>query len=292
MKTKILILIIFLASVHFSKAQVRPHIGVSTAINTTILFDEGLNTDPQYISVRTYEMTPIGFSFGVDFSKKFGLQLESIMGQQEMIFEMVDAVKTSVGERKLDMSYLHLPLLMRFMGGGDKRARMNFNFGPQLSILNSGIENFDVTQPNAVLEIPEGAIDDLPEGTVDNGDGTYTMPGELPQEGFSTALLKKNADSQIESFKNKEFHLVGGLGLDIDFSKHLYLGMNVRADYSFTDMRNGELIEQIKRGSLTDIANNRSTLTLSAQISLNFMIGGTRSHNKKLMEQEGEADFR
>jgi len=238
-------------------------------------------------------MSPVGFSFGVDLGRKFGLQLESIMGKQAMIFDMVDAVKTSVGERKLDMSYFHLPLLMKFMGGGDSKARMNFNFGPQLSILNSGLESFNVSEPNATLEIPDGAIDELPEGAVDNGDGTYTLPDELPAEGFSADLLKKNAEEKLESFKNQEFHIVGGFGLDIDLSKNLYMGMNVKADYSLTDMRNGDLIEELKRGSLNNLVNSRATLTISAQISLNFIIGGTRSYHKKISkEQTEELDFR
>jgi len=249
-------------------------------------------TDPQYVSVQTYEMSPIGFSFGVDFSKKFGLQLESLLANQQMLFEVADAVKTSVGHRKIDMSYIHLPMMLKFMGGGDRKARMNFNFGPQLSILSGGLENFNVNEPGSVISVPENAIDNLPEGTIDNGDGTFTLPDELPEGGFSADILKKNGESQLESFKNKEFHIVGGFGLDLDLSKHLYMGINVKADYSLTDMRNGELIDQLKDGNLNNIFSSRSTLTIGAQISLNFMIGGVRSHSKKALEEAGELEFR
>ncbi len=277
---------------NLANAQVRAHFGANTGITTTFLFDEGVKTDPQYVSVQTFEMAPVGFSFGVDVSNKFGLQLESILANQQMIFEIADAVKTSVGERKIDMSYIHIPMLFKFMGGGDNKARMNFNFGPQLSILQGGLESFNVNEPGSIIKVPEGAVDNLPEGSINNGDGTYTLPGNLPPEGFSADLLKKNAENQIESFKNKEFHIVGGFGLDVDLSRHLYMGINVRADYSITDMRNGDLINQLKDGTINEIFNKRSTLNVGAQISLNFMIGGVRSFSKKAMEQEGELEFR
>ncbi len=292
MKTRSVLLAFLLITTGFAQAQVRAHLGANTGITTTFLFDDGLKTDPQYVSVQTYETAPLGFSFGVDFTKKFGLQLESILANQQMVFEIADAVKTSIGERKIDMRYVQIPMLLRFMGGGDQKARMNFNFGPQLSILQGGLESFNVNEPGARISVPDGAIDELPAKTIDNMDGTYTLPDDLPQEGFSSDLLKKNAENKIESFKNKEFHIVGGFGLDVDLSKNLYMGINVRADYSLTDMRNGDLIEELRDGNLNDIFSSRSTLTVGAQISLNFMIGGVRSYKEKAIEEEGELEFR
>ena len=72
------------------------HIGVTSGINTTIILDQGLLDDPRYNSTYTHNFSPIGLAAGVDFGPRFGLQLESILTNQEQIFEVIDIAKTVV----------------------------------------------------------------------------------------------------------------------------------------------------------------------------------------------------
>ena len=189
-----------------------------------------------------------------------------------------------IASLNFDMQYLHLPMLLKFMGGSDNRARMNFNFGPQLSILTQGSEKLFIDPSAAgstlaIPDLPQGAnIQDYIAGATDNGDGTFEMPQSIPAGGLEVDLLQKNADDQISAFRNQEFHLKGGIGLDFDMSKNIYVNLAIQADYSFTDMRNGDLIDQLKGGaSISDIFGNRANLAVGAQITLNYMFGGTRS---------------
>ena len=71
-----------LISISITRAQVEVHIGVATGYNATFVLDKGLSKDPRYNSIMTYNWAPIGMSFGVDFSRTFGLTLEGIKSTQ------------------------------------------------------------------------------------------------------------------------------------------------------------------------------------------------------------------
>ena len=257
-------------SARYAVAQV--HFGATTAFNTTFVLDKGLSQDPRYNSKMTYNWAPVGFSFGVDFGKKFGLQLESLLANQGQIFEVIDAAETVVGERKIDASYLQLPLFLKFMSGKDSRARTNFSMGPQLAILRSGVETIEYSA--STQEIPEGAA--IPEGAVLNADGTYTVPEVSPTE-----LLSSAAEEEIRKFRDTELQIAASFGVDIDLSRHLYLSTLIRANYSFTDMRNGDLVDFLKQNSPTDLFSQRANLAVGLQLGLNFVIGGTRLYRAK-----------
>ncbi len=269
MKLKIYSITSFLLLVGLC-AQAQIHLGATTAYNATFVLDKGLSEDPRYNSTYTYQLAPIGFSFGLDFGNKFGLSLESIISNQGQIYEMVNLAKQISGERKIDLQYLQIPLLMKFMGGGSGGVRGNFNFGPQVSILTKAVETI---QANAgTYEIPDGLeITDIQQefpGAVDTGNGSYTIPNVPTKD-----LLTKEADE----FKNTEFQLAAAFGLDIDLSKHLFLTTQIRTTYSLTDMRNGDVLDAIKSGNTGDIFGSRANFTVGVQLGLHYYFGTLKS---------------
>ncbi|MBL7870662.1 MAG: outer membrane beta-barrel protein [Cyclobacteriaceae bacterium] len=260
--------VVFVLVAITSQAQI--HLGATTAYNATFVLDKGLSEDPRYNSTYTYNFAPVGFSFGVDFGRKFGLSLESILSNQGQIYELVNVGKQIAGERKIDLQYLQLPLMMKFMGGGQGKARGNFNFGPQLSLLTKARETI---QANAgEYKIPEGV--DITEiqkdfpGAEASGNGNYTIP-DVPTKDLLT--------KQANDFKNAEFQLAVAFGLDIDLSKHMFLTTQVRANYSLTDMRNGDVLDAIKNGNTADIFGSRANLLVGVQIGLHYYFGTLRS---------------
>lgn len=272
---QLVILCLSILTVSTGTAQiVQVHLGATTTVNATYVLDKGLSADPRYNSTATYQWAPIGFNFGVDLGRKFGLSLEGIKSKQGQIYEMIDAYEQVKGQRKISLDYLQLPMLLRFMSGGNGGARANFNFGPQLSFLTDARETIEAQAGQ--YTIPEGMDfasiqQEFPEAS-DNGDGTYTIP-DVP----TTDLLTKKAND----FKNTEFSVAGAFGLDIDLSKHLYLTTQVRATYSLTDMRNGDVIEKLKSGDSADIFGARANLLVGVQLGLHYMFGTTRSHRFK-----------
>jgi len=252
--------------------QIQMHVGATSAINATFVLDKGLSDDPRYNSTITYNMAPIGVSFGVDFSNSFGLSLESILSKQGQIYDVINAAKEISGQRKIELSYINLPLMMRFMGSGNSAARGNFNIGPQLAFLTDASETIQYQAGD--YTIPDDPDFQLPPGATDNGDGTYNIPDgvETPQEIYSKSA---------ENFKNTEFQIAVAFGVDIDLSKHLYLSTQIRGLYSLTDMKNGEAWETIASGKPQDILSQRANLVVGIQLGLHYMFGMTRSFKFK-----------
>lgn len=258
-----------------SVANAQVHFGATTAYNATFVLDKGLSDDPRYNSTYTYQTSPIGFNFGVDIGKKFGLQLESILSNQGQIYDVINTAKEIAGSRKIDLQYIHIPLMMKFMGSGDAAVRGNFNFGPQLSILNRGVESLVTNAGN--FQIPEGVDfatikQDFPSAT-DNGNGTYNIPQNIP----SRDILKK----ELDDFKNTEFQLAAAFGLDIDLSRHLFLTTQIRANYSLTDMRNKDIINALQAGDYSDIFGGRANFIVGVQLGLHYYFGTLRSFGSR-----------
>lgn len=267
MKLKIFTgLFIFLGTLSQVNAQ-QIHIGATTAVNATFVLDEGLANDPRYNSTYTFNTAPIGMNFGIDFGPKFGLSLESILSHQGQIYEVINAAQQISGERKIDLTYLQLPLLVNFMSGGSAGVRANFNIGPQLSLLTSASETLQFD--GGTYEIPDDPNWTLPENAEDNGDGTYNIPGsDGTEEIYSKSL---------NNFKEKEFQIAAAFGLNIDLAKHLYLTTQIRANYSLTDMKNGDAWETISGGRPQDIFSQRANLLVGIQLGLHYSFGVTRS---------------
>ncbi len=255
------------------------HLGATTAYNATFVLDKGLSEDPRYNSTYTYNMAPIGFSFGVDFSNSFGLSLESILSKQGQIYEIIDFAEQVKGQRNIDLTYLNVPLLMKFMSGGNGAARANFNIGPQLSFLTEGSESIQTSAGD--YKMPEGVDfttiqQDYPQATQTPEQalaGLYTLPQDIP----ATDILTKKAND----FKNAEFQIAAAFGVDFDLSKHLFLTTQIRANYSLTDMRNEDIIDLLKSGSVSEIFGQRANLLVGIQIGLHYTFGITRSFKFK-----------
>jgi hypothetical protein len=277
MKTFKLFALVFIVTLASSTIMAQGiHVGVTTAANATFVLDEGLSNDPRYNAEYTYNFAPIGFNFGVDISRKFGISLESILSKQGQVYQLLDAAEQVKGERKIELSYVNVPLLFRFMSGGNAATRANFNIGPQLSFLTDGIESVSAgagtyTIPNGVT--PESIQGDFPTAQV-NTDGTYTIPEGSPSV---KDILTKEADD----FKNTEFQIAASFGVDIDLSKHLFLTTQIRANYSLTDMRNEDVIEAIKNGEGGDLFAQRANLLVGIQVGVHYSFGITRSFKYK-----------
>jgi hypothetical protein len=280
LSTLFLMVSLMFFAVSKSAAQIQIHVGATTAVNATFVLDKGLSEDPRYNSTYTYKWAPVGLSFGVDLGRKFGLSLESILSKQGQIYQIIDAAEKIKGERKIDMSLLQLPLLMKFMGGGNGAARGNFNFGPQLSLLRNAVETLQTKA--GTYAIPEGMDFAAIQNELASSEAEKQYIQQIDANTYSVSqdlnpkdILSKKAND----FKNSEFSLAAAFGLDVDLSKHLSLSTQVRATYSLTDMRNGDVIDQLKDGG--NIFGNRANLLVGVQLGLHYTFGTTRSFKFK-----------
>ena len=255
-----------------AKAQIKFHVGVTTALNSTFVLDQGLKADPRYLSTATYKWAPVGVKAGIHLGKRFGLNLEAIRAAQGQVYEVIDAYNKVVGERNFDMSYLQFPLLLEFMSGGDGLARFNFQIGPQLSVIQSGKEILKYAE--SVQKIPDGVP--APDGATDNGDGTYTVPAVDEIIMATDDIDVSDVINEVYEFQDREIQIAAAMGIDLDLSKNLYLTALIRANYSFTDMRGKELLDIVKNGNVSEIFDQRANLAVGLQLGLHWMFGGTR----------------
>jgi hypothetical protein len=322
--TKVILLLLLSASAF---AQPRIHLGLNSGFNSTYVLDKGLNQDPRYVAQTSFKWAPVGVSFGIDFTKRFGLQFESIQAAQGQIYQMMEtaqSVERMIAERNIDLKYIQLPLLLRMMSGSDKATRFNFQMGPQLSLLSSGAEtikfiedgSFDFVQggdiPIDVTTVLVQNQEDIPlsyQQALANGEVTPPSANEMeipleyfqnpenpnlydmPQDAIMT-LMSSEVESEIQKFKDKEVQLAFGFGVDFDVFKHFYISANIRGNYSFTDMRNKDLINFIKDQDISNIFSQRANLLIGAQIGLHWVIGGNRSFRAMKKEAESEETFR
>lgn len=274
-----LVILGFLLLPYSMIAQV--HVGITTAVNSTFVLDKGLSEDPRYNSQMTYNFAPVGFSFGVDLGDSFGLQLESIFANQGQVFEIIDVAENVVGERKIDLSYVQLPMFFKFMSGNTNKARPNFSVGPQLSVLTSGIETMQYQASTQNIT----NLSEVPQGATLNPDGSYNVT-ELPK----TELLTSATADELKKFSNMELQIAGSFGLDIDISKNLFLTTLIRVNYSFTDMRNSDLVDLLQDNDVNGIFSKRANLAVGAQIGLNFMFNGVRSFKALQLNKTAQAN--
>jgi len=268
-----LLCVALLGVASISYGQVGVHVGVTAGYNATFVLDNGISEAPRYKSQMTYNWAPFGFDVGVDFSRGFGLSLEAIMARQGQLYDIINTADQVVGQRNIRYESLQLPLLMRFMSKGNSSVRGNFNLGPQLSILTRASE---IMQYSASTQtFPKGAT--LPDGASNvvmrpDGSVTATVPALS-----ATELASKEANS----FKNTEFQIAAAFGLDIDLARHLYLSIQTRGSYSITDVRNSDVIEDLKNGGSTDVFGKRANLMLGVQTGVHYVFGVTRSFKYK-----------
>ena len=255
-----------------TQAQIKFHVGISTALNNTFVLDKGLKEDPRYFSTATYNWAPIGVSFGINFGRRFGLSLESIKAVQGQYYQVRDAYDQIVGFRNFEMSYLEIPLLLKLMSGGDGLARFNFQLGPQLAIIQQGKEVLNYAQ--SVQNIPDNVV--APDGAVELPDGTYEVPAY--DEVISSTPDIANV---FGDFQEQEIQIAGAMGVELDILRNFYLGVNVKANYSFTDMRGQQLLDLVSSDNYSEIFEQRANLAVGLQLSLHWMIGGTRHFNAK-----------
>lgn len=262
-------------------AQIKANFGLTSGYNSTFVLDKGLEADPRYISQTTYNFSPIGIVLGAEINPRYALQFESILSNQGQLYHIVDVAKRKIGERKIDLQYIHLPLLLKRLTGRGTGRGFNFMLGPQLSLLQQGLETYQHT--GGIVELPKGETP--PPGASLNPDGTYTVPA-VPE----TTILSSSANDMLRQFREMDVQIAFGLGYEFRVAPALFISTNLRGNYGLLDMRNEELIDNLKNNttSLQDLFGHRANLLLGLQVGLNYQIGrGLGSRKPKEMRFPG-----
>ncbi len=245
------------------------HVGATTAVNATFVLDKGLADDPRYNSTFTVKAAPIGIAVGMDFKNGVALQLEGILAKQGQVFDLINAANQIAGKREIDLTYIQVPLMFRYIGNREKKTRFNFMLGPQFSFLTAGREI--VTAAAGTYNIPEGQAPAFissvyGQGAISNTNNTYTTftaANEYVVSSYNNTDIEKR-------YSNFDLQLSGGFGLDITVAKNIYISTLVRASYGILDARGSDLISSVKGGTSKELFGRRSNLLVGVQLGAHY----------------------
>ena len=244
------------------------HVGATTAVNATFILDKGLADDPRYNSTFTIKPAPIGVAVGFDFKSGISLQLEGILAKQGQVFDLINSAKQIAGKREIDLTYLMVPLMFKYVGNTESKARFNFMLGPQFSFLTAGREI--ITAAAGTYNTPEGQSSVFSsvygQGAVINANNTYTTL--TPANEYVVASFDNTEPEK--RFNNFDLQIAGGFGLDFNVAKKVYISALVRASYGILDARGSDLINSVKGGTSKELFGRRSNLLVGVQIGAHY----------------------
>lgn len=228
------------------------HFGVTTAINNTwIKFDNEEKNNEHYKYNTTFKWAPLGMAIGYKFNDRHDLQTEAYLSHQGQHYELVaqgDGSGAVIGEKRIDLTYLQVPLLWKYTSGD--ATRFNVHFGPQLGFLLNGEEVNEITRSGGIHR---------------NGSAIPT--------GTTILVERKDGKDRIHDgqgkFNKLDPYLVLGFGLEKDITDHLYLSGNLRFRYGFADIRAGETVVDQTTGDKYILRYN---IYGGAQFGLHYII--------------------
>ena len=244
MKTLIFSLCIIVSS-FAAKAQAGYHFGITMGVYNTWIIDKTLSDDPNYdyptFGNNKWRFSPVGIEIGHNFSDNSGVQIEAIVAKQGQVFDIVDVNDEKVGTKEIDLTYIHLPLLFKAIGG-ENMVKFTFKLGPQVSFLRKGTD-IEIFKEVATLRNNRGACQSEFLFPV------ITLPGEY-------ICASTNPDDAPFGFNTIDLGIAFDLGVEVEIVAGFYVSALVRFNYGFFDIRDDEYIENIENITEYSPSNN------------------------------------
>jgi hypothetical protein len=228
------------------------HFGVTAALNSTwVKFDNDEQNNEHYKYNKTFKWAPIGVVAGYKFNDRHDLQAEAYVSRQGQHYDLVAQGNGSgavIGEKRVDLTYLQVPLLWKYTTGD--ATRFNVHFGPQVGFLLKGEEVNEITRQGGV-----------------HRNGSAIRPGT------SLLVVRQDGEDRVYDgqgqFNKVDPYLVLGFGLEKDLTDNLYLSANLRFHYGFADIRAGETVVDQTTGDKYILRYN---IYGGAQFGLHYII--------------------
>ncbi|MGV3503807.1 MAG: porin family protein [Adhaeribacter sp.] len=228
------------------------HFGLVTGLNNTwIKFDNEEQNNEHYQYKTAFKWAPIGLALGYKFNDRHDLQAEAYVSRQGQHYDLVangDGSGEVIGEKRLNLTYLQVPLLWKYSSGD--ATRFNVHFGGQVGFLLRGEEINEITRTG----------------------GKHRNETAIPT-GTTLLASKKGGDNQAfdtyGKFNTLDPSLVLGFGLEKDLTDNLYLSGNLRFNYGFADIRAGETVVDKTTGDKYILRYN---IFGGAQVGLHYIL--------------------
>ena len=249
---------------HALCAQNIESFGVFGGFNVPITIDQGLENDPRFVSKFSIRGTPVGIHYGYD-RPGFGYVISPnylVIGQNYIIKNTTGG---DVGSRDINMSYLSVPIALKFHLNTMAFFRLSMVAALDFSFLLDGKETF--THISSKLRYPSGVSIPTDPGY------TVVYDGFVPDVADLVHVSKD---------KFNTFQLFGGVGMraDLDLSDHWSVMADGRANFALLDSRTSEYLAQLETPTgPADFAGKPGAPDLSGarrDIFLSFTFGVSR----------------
>ncbi len=229
----ILVLILLLISQHALHAQEVHSIGFFTGLTIPYTWDEGIQKDPRYREKYHIRFAPLGFHYGIDY-KGYGFTFDPAVFNTGQYFNVVNVAGGQVGERKIDLTYIHVPFGFKLHMIDLGFFKVSFVASVSGAFMLKGEES--VTHTDAILKFQPPVIPNLPPTYVPTFPGSTEIISPVVND---LKLLKVSDYNRFQAF--------GAIGFrtDWDIGETTRLSMDLRGSYGILEPRNSAYLSTV-----------------------------------------------
>jgi len=255
-----------LASVAFTlRAQNVESWGIYGGVNVPITIDQGLADDPRFVSKFAIRGTPIGVYYSYD-RPGLGFFVSPNFLTIGQTYTITNTTGGHVGSRDISLSYLSVPVGLKFHLNNMAFARLSLVAALDFSFLMNGQETF--THVSSKLRYPAGVSVPTDPGYAVVYDGVF-----VPEVKDLVYVSKDKFNS---------FQIFGGFGMrfELDLSEKWSVMVDGRANFGLLEPRTDAYINTLKsKTGPVDFQGNPGSPDLYGSrrdIFLSFSIGAAR----------------
>jgi len=257
----VLVLALMLLGTELLHAQEVHSIGLFTGLTVPYTWDEGIQKDPRYREKYQLRFAPIGFHYGIDY-QGYGFTFDPAVFNTGQVFNVVNVAGGQVGERKLNLSYLHAPFGFKLHMIDLGFFKVSFVASVSAAFLLRGQET--ITHSDAILKFQPAVLPILPP----DYEPTFSGSTEIIVPAVTDLKLLKVSDYN-------RFQAFGAIGFrtDWDVTESLRLSLDLRGSYGILEPRKQQYLNKVNNyQALYDLPGDRRDLLVL------FTVGVSRTN--------------
>lgn len=241
-------------------------IGFFTGFTAPYTWDSGIQKDARYRNRYDVKFSPIGFHLGVD-KQGYGFTLDPNFFKTGQYYHVINTSGGQAGTRKIDMSYLQVPIGLKF-----HMIDLSFfkiSFITSLSFAYQFGAEETISHEFSKLRFPQAVYPIVPDDYIIEYDGVLVP--DVPSYTMS------------EKSDFRSFQVYGAMGFrsDWDFSEHWRSSLDFRINYGLFDPRTKDYRNRIENNqTLYDLPGTRRDLFASLSIGFSRYIELDRHRQK------------
>ncbi|MEZ5013904.1 MAG: porin family protein [Chitinophagales bacterium] len=274
MKKKLTLLLLGLTAMVTTQAQMGMHIGFHGQFNSIWIINQNSYTFSKMDYDYKYGALG-GIALGYNYEQNFGVQVElnfAFMGQDysDIIRDFSNAVNPDnpnqvypvLTYRTVDLTYLQLPIMFKYMEGEKKDAiKYHMLGGIQFSALLGADQNYsaDINDNEQIVQIPQSAA---------------------PQSGVPAFANAGGIIAETDYFKKLDVGVIFDIGVDMYVNDKTYFTAALRGHYGLLDI-NANDTRDLNPAKGENIYRSSHNAFVGINIGLHFLlpdvvIGGSK----------------